>query len=156
MNAIFFIKGLDWRPMKTSVFSNWQSPKTVDAGNRWQMATTNDTPWLQKVSLQSFLATWPGKVNVFCCRQMSFIPSVFVKSHANHYRRNRFNCSWYVCRSFCWLTTRGMTELVLHEAAVNGEYQQLESMLMIHRIDIDHKDEDFGDRTALHWAASRG
>ena len=49
-----------------------------------------------------------------------------------------------------------MTELVLHEAAVNGEYQQLESMLMIHRIDIDHKDEDFGDRTALHWAASRG
>ena len=51
---------------------------------------------------------------------------------------------------------RGMTELVLHEAAVNGEYQQLESMLMIHRIDIDHKDEDFGDRTALHWAASRG
>lgn len=51
---------------------------------------------------------------------------------------------------------RGMTELVLHEAAVNGEYQQLESMLMIHRIDLDHKDEDFGDRTALHWAASRG
>ena len=49
-----------------------------------------------------------------------------------------------------------MTELVLHEAAVNGEYQQLESMLMIHRIDLDHKDEDFGDRTALHWAASRG
>ena len=49
-----------------------------------------------------------------------------------------------------------MTELVLHEAAVNGEYQQLESMLMIHRIDLDHKDEDFGDRTALHWAASKG
>ena len=49
-----------------------------------------------------------------------------------------------------------MTELVLHEAAVNGEWQTLESMLMIHRIDIDHKDEDFGDRTALHWAASKG
>ena len=49
-----------------------------------------------------------------------------------------------------------MTELVLHEAAANGEWQTLESMLMIHRIDVDHKDEDFGDRTALHWAASRG
>jgi len=49
-----------------------------------------------------------------------------------------------------------MTELVLHEAAVNGEWQTLESMLMINRIDVDHKDEDFGDRTALHWAASRG
>lgn len=49
-----------------------------------------------------------------------------------------------------------MTELVLHEAAVNGDYQQLESMLMIHRIDVDYKDEDFGDRTALHWAASKG
>ena len=58
---------------------------------------------------------------------------------------------------FCELQlTAGMTELVLHEAAVNGEWQTLESMLMIHRIDIDHKDEDFGDRTALHWAASRG
>ena len=49
-----------------------------------------------------------------------------------------------------------MTELVLHEAAVSGDSQQLESMLMIHRIDIDHKDEDYGDRNALHWAASRG
>ena len=49
-----------------------------------------------------------------------------------------------------------MTELVLHEAAVNGDYQQLESMLMIHRIDVDYKDEDFGDRTALHWVASKG
>lgn len=46
--------------------------------------------------------------------------------------------------------------MVLHEAAVNGEYQELESMLMIHRIDVDHKDEDFGDRRALHWAASKG
>ena len=62
----------------------------------------------------------------------------------------------FVCRSFSSLRKGGMTELVLHEAAVNGEYQQLESMLMIHRIDIDHKDEDFGDRTALHWAASKG
>lgn len=50
----------------------------------------------------------------------------------------------------------GMTELVLHEAAANGEWQTLESMLMIQRIDVDHKDEDFGDRTALHWAASKG
>lgn len=49
-----------------------------------------------------------------------------------------------------------MTELVLHEAAANGEWQTLESMLMIQRIDVDHKDEDFGDRTALHWAASKG
>ncbi|XP_032242308.1 ankyrin repeat domain-containing protein 66 isoform X2 [Nematostella vectensis] len=48
------------------------------------------------------------------------------------------------------------SELVLHEAAATGSYQDLQPMLMMGRIDPNFKDEDFGDRTALHWAASRG
>ncbi|EDO44534.1 predicted protein [Nematostella vectensis] len=47
------------------------------------------------------------------------------------------------------------SELVLHEAAATGSYQDLQPMLMMGRIDPNFKDEDFGDRTALHWAASR-
>ena len=47
-------------------------------------------------------------------------------------------------------------ELMLHETAATGDSQELQSMLMIKRFDVDHKDEDFGNRTAIHWAASKG
>jgi len=49
-----------------------------------------------------------------------------------------------------------MTELVLHEAASTGDYQDLQTMLMLGHIDPNYMDEDFGDRTALHWASSKG
>ena len=49
-----------------------------------------------------------------------------------------------------------MTELVLHEAASTGNYQDLQTMLMLGHIDPNYMDEDFGDRTALHWATSKG
>jgi ankyrin repeat protein len=49
-----------------------------------------------------------------------------------------------------------MSELVLHEAAASGNYHELESLLMMGRIDVNFKDAEFGDRTALHWAAARG
>ena len=49
-----------------------------------------------------------------------------------------------------------MSELVLHEAAASGNYHELESLLMMGRIDVNFKDAEFGDRTALHWAAGRG
>ena len=48
------------------------------------------------------------------------------------------------------------TELVLHETAALGDYHELQSLVMIGRFDVNHKDEDFGNRTALHWAASKG
>lgn len=49
-----------------------------------------------------------------------------------------------------------MSELVLHEAAASGDYHELESLLMMGRIDVNFKDAEFGDRTALHWAAAKG
>ena len=49
-----------------------------------------------------------------------------------------------------------MTELVLHEAAANGDYHELESLVLMGKIDINFQDEEFGDRTALHWAAYKG
>ncbi|XP_028406330.1 ankyrin repeat domain-containing protein 66-like [Dendronephthya gigantea] len=49
-----------------------------------------------------------------------------------------------------------MSELVLHEAAASGDYHELESLLLMGRIDVNFKDAEFGDRTALHWASSRG
>ncbi|XP_031559930.1 ankyrin repeat domain-containing protein 66-like [Actinia tenebrosa] len=49
-----------------------------------------------------------------------------------------------------------MNELVLHEAASTGAYQDLQTMLMLGHIDPNYMDEDFGDRTALHWACTKG
>ena len=62
---------------------------------------------------------------------------------------------------FCFLLRRAinlylMSELVLHEAAASGDYHELESLLMMGRIDVNFKDEEVGDRTARHWAAARG
>lgn len=49
-----------------------------------------------------------------------------------------------------------MSELVLHEAAASGDYHELQSLLLMGKIDVNHKDVEFGERTALHWAAAKG
>ena len=49
-----------------------------------------------------------------------------------------------------------MADLLLHELAATGDYQELQSMLMINRMDVNQLDDLYGNRSALHWATSKG
>jgi len=40
----------------------------------------------------------------------------------------------------------------LHEAAACGDIERLQDVLSQTKVDIDKKDEDWEDRTALFWA----
>lgn len=46
--------------------------------------------------------------------------------------------------------------LELHEAASVGDYDTLEELIFSKKIDINLKDPEWRDRTALHWACSKG
>ena len=50
-------------------------------------------------------------------------------------------------------------DLLLHETCVVGDDMKLEelgSFIRGGKIDVNSKDEEWGDRTAMHWAALRG
>lgn len=46
--------------------------------------------------------------------------------------------------------------LELHEAASVGDYDTLEELIFSKKIDINLKDPEWRERTALHWACSKG
>lgn len=48
------------------------------------------------------------------------------------------------------------TGLEIHEAAATGDLDSLEEYLRSGKFDANLKDEEWGDRTALHWACARG
>lgn len=46
--------------------------------------------------------------------------------------------------------------LELHEAASVGDYDTLEELVFSKKIDINLRDPEWQDRTALHWASAKG
>ncbi|KAK3098515.1 hypothetical protein FSP39_020248 [Pinctada imbricata] len=46
--------------------------------------------------------------------------------------------------------------LELHEAAAMGDTDSMEEYLNSKKIDVNLRDPDFNDRTALHWASAKG
>ncbi|RUS75140.1 hypothetical protein EGW08_017103, partial [Elysia chlorotica] len=46
--------------------------------------------------------------------------------------------------------------LEVHEAASTGDYDSLEEYLSTGKYDLNLGDEDWGNKTALHWACQRG
>ncbi|XP_052097754.1 ankyrin repeat domain-containing protein 66-like [Mytilus californianus] len=49
-----------------------------------------------------------------------------------------------------------MAGLEIHEAAATGDYDSLEEYLKHSKIDVNLKDIEWDDRTALHWACMKG
>ena len=47
-----------------------------------------------------------------------------------------------------------MTEV--HEAAANGDSAQIETLMDTGRYDANAKDNEWHDRTPMHWAAIKG
>lgn len=46
--------------------------------------------------------------------------------------------------------------LEIHEAAASGDYDSLEEYLKSGKFDVNLKDEEWNNRTALHWACAKG
>ncbi|KAL4237161.1 Ankyrin repeats (3 copies) [Mactra antiquata] len=46
--------------------------------------------------------------------------------------------------------------LEIHDAASTGDYDTLEEYLKSGKLDVNLKDVEWGSRTALHWACSKG
>ncbi|GFS15053.1 ankyrin repeat domain-containing protein 66 [Elysia marginata] len=49
-----------------------------------------------------------------------------------------------------------MLGLEVHEAASTGDYDSLEEFVSTAKYDLNLADEDWGNKTALHWACQRG
>lgn len=49
-----------------------------------------------------------------------------------------------------------MAGLEIHEAAATGDYDSLEEYLKSNKFDVNLKDVEWDDRTALHWACMKG
>ena len=49
-----------------------------------------------------------------------------------------------------------MAGLELHEAAATGDSDTLEEFLQTSKLDVNMKDAEWHDKTALHWAATKG
>lgn len=49
-----------------------------------------------------------------------------------------------------------MAGLEIHEAAATGDYDSLEEYLKNSKIDVNLKDVEWDERTALHWACMKG
>lgn len=50
-------------------------------------------------------------------------------------------------------------DLLLHETCAlggDGKLEELGSFIRGGKIDVNSRDEEWGDRTAMHWAALRG
>ncbi len=47
-----------------------------------------------------------------------------------------------------------MTEV--HEAAANGDSTQIDTLMNTGRYDANAKDQEWHDRTPMHWAALKG
>ncbi|XP_074640786.1 ankyrin repeat domain-containing protein 66-like [Tubulanus polymorphus] len=52
--------------------------------------------------------------------------------------------------------TDNLAGLVLHEAATLGDYDSLEEYLSSGKYDVNLKDAEWGFRTPLHWACTKG
>lgn len=48
------------------------------------------------------------------------------------------------------------TGLEMHDAASTGDFDSLEEYLKSGKIDVNFKDEEWNNRTALHWACAKG
>ncbi|XP_076441367.1 ankyrin repeat domain-containing protein 66-like [Babylonia areolata] len=48
------------------------------------------------------------------------------------------------------------TGLEIHDAASTGDYDSLEELIKTGKYDLNLKDVDSGNRTALHWACQKG
>lgn len=46
--------------------------------------------------------------------------------------------------------------LEIHDAASTGDYDSLEEYLKSGKFDVNLKDEEWNNRTALHWACAKG
>ena len=46
--------------------------------------------------------------------------------------------------------------LEMHEAAATGDSDSLEEYLRSGKFDVNLKDEEWNNRTALHWACAKG
>jgi len=46
--------------------------------------------------------------------------------------------------------------LEIHDAASTGDYDSLEEYLRSGKFDVNMKDEEWNNRTALHWACAKG
>ena len=49
-----------------------------------------------------------------------------------------------------------MIGLELHEAASMGDFETMEELLASGKYDVNQKDPEWGNRTPLHWAATKG
>ena len=49
-----------------------------------------------------------------------------------------------------------MNGLELHEAATLGDYDSLDDYVSSGRFDLNMKDPEWQNRTALHWACAKG
>ena len=49
-----------------------------------------------------------------------------------------------------------MAGLEIHEAAATGDYDAIEEYLKNSKCDVNLKDVEWDDRTALHWACMKG
>ena len=50
-------------------------------------------------------------------------------------------------------------DLLLHETCALGDDAKLEelaSLIISGKIDVDSRDEEWGERTSMHWSALRG
>lgn len=46
--------------------------------------------------------------------------------------------------------------LEIHDAASTGDFDSLEEYLRSGKFDVNLKDAEWGNRTALHWACAKG
>ncbi|XP_012941721.1 ankyrin repeat domain-containing protein 66 [Aplysia californica] len=49
-----------------------------------------------------------------------------------------------------------MLGLEIHEAASTGDYDSLEEFVKSGKFDLNHGDEDWSNKTPLHWACQKG
>ena len=49
-----------------------------------------------------------------------------------------------------------MAGLELHEAASTGDYDSLEEYIKSGKFDLNLRDAEWKNKTALHWAATKG
>lgn len=57
------------------------------------------------------------------------------------------------------LSVNGLPDLLLHEVCALGDTVKLEELgnfVRKRKLDVNMRDDECGDRVAMHWAASRG
>ena len=81
------------------------------------------------------------------------IVSVIYKRKKTHFpQQSLFQCTekqHYKCPA-------PMLGLEIHEAASTGDYDCLEELVISGKFDLNLGDEDWGNKTPLHWACQKG